>query len=246
MTPISTAPPRSIASISTVSAAGVCASVAAFDAAARDLGYPSMALAREIALYTGQREGDLIQFSEGQLQQLAILDPVVRRAFAQDDSPVWGWQLDQTKTSTDYSRRMLSIPLEPQLLDRIQTALRSNRARDRAATPPRLLSSVLVDDRPGPNNGLPWKKREFIRAYTRILAHAAKATGRSHMTGLTWHDLRRTRVVRLRRKGYDKTMIGAILGIDPKTIDAMLKIYGPIDPTITAAALAADLQERSA
>ena len=66
------------------------------------------------------------------------------------------------------------------------------------------------------------------------------------MAGLTWHDLRRTRVVRLRRRGFDKTMIGAITGLDPKTIDAMLKIYGPIDPTITAAALAADLQEQRA
>ena len=66
------------------------------------------------------------------------------------------------------------------------------------------------------------------------------------MNALTWHDLRRTRVVRLRRSGFDKTIIGAITGLDPKTIDAMLKIYGPIDPNITAAALAASMQEQSA
>ena len=218
---------------------------AAFDAAARDLGLPGMALAREIALYSAQREGDLLAFTEGQLTELAILDPVVRRAFAADDRPVMGWQLDQTKTSTDYSRRMLSIPFDPPLLKKVEAALRTNRARDRSATPPRLLSHVLVDDRPGPNRGLPWKKRDFIKAFRKVLDHAATSTARSHMRDLTWHDLRRTRVVRLRRRNFDKTMIGAITGLDPKTIDAMLKIYGPIDPTITAAALAASLQEQS-
>ncbi len=212
---------------------------AAFDAAARDLGLPGMALARRVALYSAQREGDLLAFSEGQLTELAILDPVVRRAFAPDDQPVMGWQLDQTKTSTDYSRRMLSIPFDQALLQQVQAALRTNRARDRAATPPRLLTYLLVDDR----TGLPWKKRDFIKAFRKVLSHAATATGRAHMGDLTWHDLRRTRVVRLRRRNFDKTMIGAITGLDPKTIDAMLKIYGPIDPTITAAALAADLEQ---
>lgn len=216
---------------------------AAFDAAARHLGLPGMALARELALYTAQREGDLLNFTEGQLQELSILDPVVRRAFAPDGEAVLGWQLDQAKTSTDYSRRMLAIPFEQRLLAKVQAALRSNRARDRAADPPRLLSHVLVDDRPGSTHALPWKKRDFIKCYRKVLLSAATATARPHMAGLTWHDLRRTRVVRLRRRGFDKTMIGAITGLDPKTIDAMLKIYGPIDPTITAAALAADLQE---
>ena len=215
---------------------------AAFDAAARDLGLPGMALARELALYTAQREGDLLGFTEGQLNELAILDPVVRRAFAPDGTAVWGWQFDQAKTSTEYSRRMMAIPLDQALLVKVQAALRHNRAQDRAATPPRLLTHVLVD----PRSGLPWKKRDFNKAYRKVLAHAAKAAQRPGMDALTWHDLRRTRVVRLRRRGYDKTMIGAITGLDPKTIDAMLKIYGPIDPNITAAALAASLQEHSA
>ena len=219
---------------------------AAFDAAANDLGLPGMALARAIALYSAQREHDQITFTEGQLTELTILDPVVRRAFAPDDRPVMGWQLDQTKTSTDYSRRSLAIPFDQKLLARVEAALRTNRARDRAASPPRLLTHVLVDEQPGTTHGLPWKKRDFIKCYRKVLTHAATATGRAHMASLTWHDLRRTRVVRLRRNGFDKLMIGAITGLDPKTIDAMLKIYGPIDPTITAAALAADLQERHA
>lgn len=68
--------------------------------------------------------------------------------------------------------------------------------------------------------------------------HAAKRTGRENMTALVWHDWRRTRVVRLRRQGMPKEMIAAITGHDPKSIDEMLKVYGPIDATITAAALA--------
>lgn len=215
---------------------------AAFDAAAIDLGLPGMALARELALYTAQREGDLIGFTEGQLQQLEILDPLVRQAFADQDGQVMGWRIVQGKTSTEYRRTELAIPFEPGLRAKIEAALRTNRARDRAAKPPRLLTYVLVDNR----TDLQWKKRDFIKCYRRILDHAADRTGREQLRELTWHDLRRTRVVRLRRKGFDKTTIGAITGLDPKSIDAMLKIYGPIDPTITAAAIAASLEERRA
>lgn len=215
---------------------------AAFDAAAIDLGLPGMSLARELALYTAQREGDLIGFTEGQLQELEILDPLVRQAFADQDGRVMGWRLVQGKTSTEYRRTELAIPFEPGLRARVEAAVRTNRARDRAAKPPRLLTYVLVDNR----TGEAWKKRDFIKCYRRILDHAADRTGREALRDLTWHDLRRTRVVRLRRKGYGKEAISAITGLDPKTIDAMLKVYGPIDPTITAAALAADLKSEVA
>ena len=210
---------------------------AAFDNSARDLGLPGLVLARELALYTAQREGDLILFTEAQLQPLEILNPLVAAQFARADGSVWGWQLAQTKTSTDYRRTELSLPFEPALLERIEAALRTHRARDRAATPPRLLTYVLVDDR----TGLAWKKRDFIKAYRKVLDHAALHTGRANMSALVWHDLRRTRVVRLRRRGLPAEMISAITGLDPKTVLAMLKIYGPIDPTITAAALAASM-----
>lgn len=215
---------------------------AAFDAAAYDLGLPGMVLARKLALYTAQREGDLIKFTEAQLQELAILNPEVRKVLAREDGKVMGWCLAQTKTSTDYRRTELALPLEPGILAEVDTAIRANRARDRAAEPRRLLTYVLVDER----TGQPWKKRDFIKCYRRILAHAAKATGRQHLNELTWHDLRRTRVVRLRRQGFGKDFIGAITGLGPNTIDAMLKVYGPIDPTITAAALAATLEQPAA
>lgn len=214
---------------------------AAFDAAAYDLGLPGMVLARELALYSAQREGDLIAFTEAQLQPLTIHDGTVRKVFAGKDGAVWGWCFDQQKTSGEHVRTEMKIPLDPALLGKVERAIATNRARDRAATPKRLLTYVLVDDR----TGLPWKKRAFITAWTKVLEHAAKATGRKQMTDLVWHDLRRTRVVRLRRKGMDPAMIASITGHSLQSINMMLKVYGPVDPTITAAALASDLQQEN-
>lgn len=215
---------------------------AAFDAAAYELGLPSMVLAREIALFSAQREGDLIAFTEPQFQQLDIFDPRLREILAGEDGTVMGWSLVQQKGSNERVRREMQIPFEPKLALRVADAIRTNRARDRAADPPRLVTSVLVDDR----TGLPWKKRAFIQCYRKVLDHAADRTGRTSMRTLTWHDIRRTRVVRLRRRGTPKEMIAAITGHDPKTIDEMLKVYGPIDPTTTAAAIAGTLEERRA
>lgn len=222
---------------------------AAFDAAALELGMPGMVLAREIALYSAQREGDLIAFIEHEFCEIEILDPIVRAAFQPEGAPdhkVMGWVMAQTKTSTDYRRTELSIPFDTALAAKVAAAIRTNRARDRAATPPRLLTHVLVDESDGANRHRAWKKRDFCKAFRKILDKAAETEGREHMAKLTWHDLKRTRVVRLRRKGYGKEAISAITGLDPKTIDAMLKVYGPIDPTITARALADDLKEQRA
>lgn len=210
---------------------------AAFKAAAIDLGYPSMALALELAIYTAQRAGDLITFTEGQLQSIEIAEANVRNRFAQAGKPVLGWINVQEKTSDDQVDVQLEIPFEPQLLARVQAAIAHNRARDRSATPRRLLTHVLVDDK----TGKPWTKRWFIRVWRKILDHAAKATGREHMAKLVWHDLRRTRVVRLRRRGMHPAMIAAITGHSPQSINMMLRVYGPVDPTITAAALADSL-----
>lgn len=215
---------------------------AAFDAAARDLGLPGLALARELALYCAQRQGDLLRFTEADLVEIPILDETVRKAFADKDGKVRGWQVVQAKTSTDYVSVELAIPFEPELLARIDATLRANRARDRSPARPedrRLLSYVLVDDR----TGLPWKQRAFIQACRKVLDHAAKKARLPEMAKLVWHDLRRTRVVRLRRKGFSVAQIASITGHDPKSVDMMLRVYGPVDPQMTAATLAAAIQQ---
>lgn len=201
---------------------------AAFRAAALDLGLPGMVLAMELALYTAQRQADLLRFTEAQLVPLTLYDPAAARHFAAPDGQVWGWRFSQGKTETP-----MQIPFEPAMLARVQRQIVANRARDRAATPPRLLTHVLIDDR----TGRPWVRRAFAKAYRQILDHAASHTGRAHMESLTWHDLRRTRVVRLRRGGTHPAMIAQLTGHEPKSIEMMLSVYGPIDATMTGQAI---------
>lgn len=215
---------------------------AAFDAAAYDLNLPGLALARAVALYSAQREGDLLKFTEGQWQDLPQHDSLLHDAFVGPDGKVVGWVLEQGKTSTDYAIVGMEIPFEPEIRARVEATLRSNRARDRAADPPRLLTHLLIDDR----TGLPWKKRAFIQAVAKVLAHAAKRANRPKMTELVWHDLRRTRVVRLRRRGMNPAMIASLTGHSLASINMMLKVYGPVDPTMTAAAIASTLEPREA
>lgn len=200
----------------------------AFDDAAFRRGVPSLALARELAFYSAQREGDLLRFTENNYAVIDLFDPLLVRHFGDEDGIVKGWILEQHKTGM-----ALEIPFDTPIRSAVESALRTNRARDRADD--RLVTYVIVDDR----NGLPWKKRWFIRTWTAVLADAAAATGMTEMTDLVWHDLRRTRVVRLRRMGMSEAQIATITGTSPQTILAMLKAYGPIDATMTANALAA-------
>lgn len=203
----------------------------AFDDAAFRRGLPSLALARELALYSAQREGDLIRFTENHYAVIELFDPLLVRHFGDDQGVVKGWVNDQHKTGLN----QLEMPFDRAMRAKVETALRSNRARDRAATPPRLVTHVIIDDR----TGLPWKKRDFIKAWNAVLDDAADATGMEEMRDLVWHDLRRTRVVRLRRMGMSEAQIATVTGTSPQTIMQMLKAYGPIDATMTAQALAA-------
>jgi hypothetical protein len=203
----------------------------AFDDAAYRRGLPSLTLARELALYSAQREGDLLRFNENEFVAIELFDPLLVRHFGDDAGVVKGWVNDQHKTGL----MQLEVPFDRPLRNKVEDALRRHRARDRAAVPPRLVTYVIVDDR----TGLPWKKRDFIKAWNATLADAAEATGMQEMRDLVWHDLRRTRVVRLRRMGMSEAQIATVTGTSPQTIMAMLKAYGPIDATMTAHALAA-------
>lgn len=240
---------------------------AAFIAAAYHLNRPSMALAMKLAIYTAQREGDLIDFNEFQLQPLEIHDRFVIERLGDGEGVVRGWKMGQSKSG---GKTQMEIPIEPGLLAELQAALRNNRARDRAARVPRLVSYALIDDA----TGLPWNlceggstrprggrlaklkegqvrpiqvraekgaQRAFIRIWRKVIDQAIEMTGRDHMANLVWHDLRRTRVVRLRRRGMPVDQIASITGHSPKSIEMMLKVYGPIDATMTAAAIASAL-----
>ncbi len=210
----------------------------AFDDAAMRLGLPTMALARELALYSAQRATDLINFTEGDYDQIELFDPQLIAHFGDRDGIVKGWILEQ-QNKTDMP---LQIPLDMARRKRIEDKLRANRARDRAANPPRLTTHLIVDDK----TGLPFKRRHFITRWREVIAEAIKGTGLKEMEALVWHDLRRTRVVRLRRMGMPKEQIATVTGTSNETIDAMLDAYGPIDATMTAHALAAAEQHEAA
>lgn len=210
----------------------------AFDDAAMRLGRPSMALAREIALYGAQRSSDLLHFDENDYAAIELFDPALIDHFGDEAGIVKGWVLErQRKTNMP-----LQIPFSLSLRAKVEAQLRINRARDRAAIPPRLVTHVIVDDK----TGLPMLLRHFITTWTEILEEAARVTGMAEMRELVWHDLRRTRVVRLRRMGMPKEQIATVTGTSNQTIDAMLAAYGPIDATMTAHALAAATNHETA
>jgi hypothetical protein len=79
----------------------------AFIAAAYALGLPSMALAIELAIYTAQRESDLIGMTEHQLtDQFAIHDARLSERFAGKDGRVLGLGRDPAeRRSTPGSSR---------------------------------------------------------------------------------------------------------------------------------------------
>jgi len=203
---------------------------AAFIAAAHDLGMPNMAFALKLAFYTGQRTADLLKFTEHQLVEMKfLLDPDVKAVLADKQGKVWGWQFAQGKGDVP-----MHIPFEPELLAELRQVITANRARDRAATPRRLLTHVLINDA----TGEPWLYRDFNRAWNRIKDHAIEATGRSDMDDLHWHDFRRSRVVELKRQGFTHDQIGQLTGHEPGSVDSIMKVYGPVDSNMTARVIA--------
>ena len=93
----------------------------------------------------------------------------------------------------------LHIPFEPAMLAELHKIIAHNRALDRAAKPPRLMTHVLVNAESG---GAPWLYRHFNRTWNTIKDHAIARTGRTQMDELHWHDLRRSRCVELKRQGF--------------------------------------------
>ena len=176
----------------------------------------------------GQRTQSLIQFTKAQLVPMQfLLDPADKAALADRDGKVWGWQFVQEKGDVP-----MHIPFEPAMLAELHKIIAHNRALDRAAKPPRLLTHVLVNAESG---GAPWLYRHFNRTWNTIKDHAIARTGRTQMDELHWHDLRRSRCVELKRQGFAHDRIATLTGHEPASIDAMMKVYGPVDPNMTAA-----------
>lgn len=212
---------------------------AAFIAAAYDLGLPNMAFALKLAFYTSARTQEQITFTEAQLVEMKYLrDAGVRAQLADDHGKVWGWQ--NILYDRDAEKRVpMHIPFEPDMLAELNRVIAGNRAIDRAAKPPRLLTHVLVNERGG---GAPWLYRHFNRTWNTVKDHAIARTGRTQMDELHWHDLRRSRVVELKRQGFSHDRIATLTGHEPASINAIMKVYGPVDSNMTAALIADSAQ----
>ncbi|MDX3886316.1 MAG: hypothetical protein QHC65_17990 [Sphingomonas sp.] len=193
----------------------------AFVAAAEWIGYPSVALAVEVAEYTGQRRADVIGLTRAQWQIVRLQDRALVDQLRGDDDELMGIVLHQGKTN-----KAVGIPILRPLRTRIEEAFAANAAR---AIPTSLL---IVDDQ----TGLPWKKRRFASKVSEARAVAidpppeAIAAGlspRPSLADLQFRDLRRTRVVRMAEAGIDEIGISSITGHDLNTIREMLKVYRP-------------------
>lgn len=202
--------------------AGGTADMDAFAAGAVASGYPSLALAVEIAEYTAQREDDVLGLSESHWIDVSMLiEPETRRALADEQGKVMGFVLRQGKT-----KRPVGIPIIGRLRDKVEAAIAANRKRAVPAT------TIVVDDVTGKR----WKVRQFIRKFSEAKAWAvspppeALAKGvqpRPELADKQFRDLRRTCVVRLGELGVSDEGIASITGHSPRTIKAMLDIYMP-------------------
>ncbi|NIJ34302.1 hypothetical protein [Sphingomonas oligoaromativorans] len=197
------------------------ADIEAFARGAEAIGYPSLALAVEIAEYYGQRHADILKISRQHWKPVHLHDPTLMDALRGDDEELMGLTQRQGKT-----KKWVGVPIVRPLRTRIEEAFKRNLAMD----PPQTV--LLLDDK----TGLPWTTRQFHRQFAKARDWAinppaeARAKGAQpypRLAELEFRDLRRTRVVRALEKNLEPGLIASITGHSIKTIEAMLEIYGP-------------------
>jgi hypothetical protein len=191
-------------------------------AACAFLGFPSVALAVEIAEWSSQRREDVLKFSKAQWRPITLNDRQLVDQLRGDDPDLKGFALTQGKTGTP-----LHIPIVGQLRRKIDAAITADNAR---ATP---ALTVLVNE----VTGRPWNKFTFSKKFAQARALAIAPTPEAMAKGVTacpsmagkeFRDLRRTRVVRLAEMDIDAVGIHTITGHSIKTIEKMLEdVYLP-------------------
>ncbi len=191
-------------------------------AAATFLGFPSVALAHEIAEWSAQRREDVLKFRKVQWRPITLNDPDLVDRLRGDDPDLKGFSLTQGKTGMP-----LNIPIVGELRRRIDAAIAADNAR---ATP---ALTVLVNEA----TGKPWNKFTFSKIFAKARALAIAPTAEAiaagvvacpSLAGKQFRDLRRTRVVRLAERDIDVIGIHTITGHSIKSIEKMLEdVYLP-------------------
>lgn len=213
--------------------------VAAITAAALEAGEPMVALAIELGLYCGQREGDTLTMACTAWREIPKTkfraDPTIYETLVNDATTgpdagkVMGIYVRQGKT-----RRWVGIPVEGEARQRIEGAIADARERGRI--------TILGRDA----DGKPWNQDNFQDRFGKIRA-AAAAQARAdqdeelgdEIEALWYGDLRRSCVVYLGELGLDDAAIGAITGHKLATIKSILETYMPRTEGMAARAIAA-------
>lgn len=217
---------------------------AALLAAAARLKLPGVALAIELAIYTGQREADLLAFDRGRWREISLAqlghDATLYDRLTATNGPdagkVMGLYVRQGK-----GKVWIGIPIAGDTRVAVETTLEAHRkAAQRAG---RVGAQYLIS-RAG--DGSAWPQRDFIDHFAQVRAKAAeqaRADGNDELAArladLQFRDLRRTCAVRLGWLGLNDYQIGSITGHKQETIKKILEVYMPRTEAAAATAIVA-------
>lgn len=208
------------------------AAVEALKASAIALQWPSIALAIDLGLWTLQRQGDLLALPETAWRIIDNIDAADASVLLGADGHARGFRLQQQKTGV-----WIDAPLPPALHAAVQASLQGS-------------SWVL------PMDGAPTRRRcaqgTFQRRFRLVCDHAQAAAAKagdnwlaSELTGVKFHDLRRTGMCMYGDLGVPVHLITALSGhavLGKKTI---LDTYMPGHTKAACACVAMALQNQS-
>lgn len=208
--------------------------IEALKSAAIKLGYPSIAFAMDLAVYTGQRPADVRSFTAlpppsraSHWREVLNLDREAREQLAGADGRVMGIYIRQGKTS-----RWVGVPIAGILREQIEARIAENvtLSQETGVT----ITHLIVNEM----TRLPWTKRWFTQKFADARAKAIE-DGHTSLKGLEFRDMRRTCVVRLGELGLEDALISAITGHKLESIKKILEVYMPRTTKMAARAVVA-------
>lgn len=184
---------------------------AALAAAAEALGHHAIKLAIFAATCTGQRETDVVAFSEAQRNEQGLHVIVQSKMQKADSGPV-----------TTY------IPF---YLPRLQAALDAEMKRRRQGK----LASIEKRWFINPNTGAPYTTQTLARHFAEVRAHAAKTM--PAVAGIQFRDLRDTFITRCNEAECEPVGIMAVSGHKPPVLPVTWRHYLKLKPRMAARCL---------
>lgn len=214
------------------------------------LGAPSIALAFDIATYTGQRQADVLTIPRSKWQEITLAqlghDQRLYDALKGDHGPdagkVMGIYVKQGKT-----KRWVGVPIEGELRDRIEATIAATLKAAKATNtvPP---AEIIVNDA----HGRAWGQSDFIHTFGEIRDAAATVATlegndelAERLATLQFRDLRRTCIVTLGQLGLNDYQVASITGHSQATIKRILEVYMPRTEAAAASAVVARIGDQT-